>query len=124
MVRLFVVCGSALCFLGVAVGAFAAHALKDRLQPDLFAAFEVGVRYHIYHALGLFALAWLMTQFPHPQLHFAGWLFLVGIVLFSGSLYLLSVTGVRWLGAITPVGGVCFLVGWLWVAWCVVKSAG
>lgn len=109
--------GSLLGFLGVALGAFAAHLLKEKLAPDLFVVFEVGVRYHMYHALALFAVAWAATQFPDANLEVSGWLFVAGIVLFSGSLYIMSITGVRWLGAITPLGGVCFLAGWGWLVW-------
>ncbi len=98
--------GAGLMFLTVALGAFGAHGLKTRLAPEMLAIFETGVRYQAYHALGLLALAALKG----PDR--AGWCFLVGIVLFSGSLYALALTGVRWLGAITPIGGVLFLVGW------------
>jgi uncharacterized membrane protein YgdD (TMEM256/DUF423 family) len=86
----------------------------------MLTTFEVGARYHMYHALGLLAVAWAATRWPGSAVTAAGWLFLVGIVLFSGSLYLLSFTGQRWLGAITPLGGAAFLVGWfllLWTAW-------
>ena len=86
----------------------------------MLTTFEVGARYHMYHALGLLAVAWAATRWPGSAVTAAGWLFLVGIVLFSGSLYLLSLTGQRWLGAITPLGGAAFLVGWfllLWTAW-------
>lgn len=103
--------GSGCMFLAVALGAFAAHALKTKLQPDLFAIFEVGVRYHVYHALALFAVAWL-ASLEKKYAGTAGILFTVGIVIFSGSLYLLALTGQRWLGAITPIGGLAFLAGW------------
>lgn len=99
--------------LAVGLGAFGAHALRARLSPDLLFVFETGVRYHFYHALALFAVAWLSERHPGPLVHGAGWAFVLGIVVFSGSLYLLSATGVRWLGAITPIGGVAFLLGWL-----------
>ena|ERR1051326_832549 len=122
MTRLFFVIGSISGFLAVAIGAFAAHALKEKLPPDLFNIFEVGVRYHFYHALALFAVAWGITQFPNSNLTPAGWLFVAGTVIFSGSLYAMSLTGFRWLGAITPVGGVCFLAGWFWMAWQVWKA--
>jgi uncharacterized membrane protein YgdD (TMEM256/DUF423 family) len=117
MERFFFAVGSLLAFLAVALGAFAAHALKARLSADLLAIFEVGVRYHMYHALALLAVAWASSRWPDSNAHFAGWAFLIGIVVFSGSLYLLSVTGMRWLGAITPIGGLAFLVGWLILAW-------
>ncbi len=112
--------GAALGLIGVAAGAFGAHALRDRLGADLLQVFEIGVRYQMYHALTLVALGLLAARVPGPSLHLAGWLFFVGVVIFSGSLYALSLTGVRWLGAITPLGGVCLLAGWaclLWAAW-------
>jgi uncharacterized membrane protein YgdD (TMEM256/DUF423 family) len=115
--RLFFALGSLSAFLGVALGAFAAHALKGRLEAELFAAFEVGVRYQMYHALALLAVGWAQTHWPGPVLTAAGWLFVAGTVLFSGTLYALSLSGVRWLGAITPMGGLAFLAGWLCLAW-------
>lgn len=102
--------------IGVALGAFGAHGLKARLAPDLLAVFETGVRYQIYHALALLALGWAVSRWPSGWLTAAGWLFVAGIALFSGSLYLLALTGVRWLGAITPLGGIAFIVGWLALA--------
>jgi len=104
-------------FLAVAAGAFGAHALRARLSPDLLAVFETAARYQMYHALGLLAVAWMVTRWPGPWPVRAGWLFVAGTVLFSGSLYALALTGVRWLGAITPLGGAAFLAGWLCLAW-------
>lgn len=98
--------GAALMFLAVGLGAFAAHGLKSRLSPEMLAIFETGVRYQAYHALGLLLLAALRG--PNK----AGWCFVGGIALFSGSLYLLALTGERRLGMITPSGGVLFLLGW------------
>lgn len=106
--------------LGVALGAFAAHGLRSRLPVDLLEIFETGVRYQMYHALALLAVGWAASRWPHASTHAAGWAFIVGIVVFSGSLYVLSLTGMRWFGAITPIGGVAFLVGWallIWSAW-------
>ena len=117
MDRLFFALGSLAAFLAVGLGAFGAHALKQRLTPDLLAIFEVGVRNQVYHALALLAVAWAASRWPGPWVHAAGWLFLAGIVVFSGSLYVLSLTGMRWLGAITPLGGLAFLTGWLCLAW-------
>lgn len=117
MDRLFLFLGSVSAFLSVAAGAFGAHALKTRLTPDLFTIFEVGARYHMYHALALLAVAWAASRWPGPAIPAAGWLFVVGTVLFSGSLYALSLTGVRWLGAVTPFGGLAFLAGWISLAW-------
>lgn len=105
--------GAAAMFLAVALGAFGAHALRQRLTPEMLAVFEVGVRYHVYHALALFAVAWVADQSPGSLAQASGWAFVLGIIVFSGSLYLLSVTGVRWLGAITPIGGAAFLAGWV-----------
>jgi uncharacterized membrane protein YgdD (TMEM256/DUF423 family) len=117
MDRAFLVIGSLSAFLGVALGAFAAHGLKSRLGPELLATFEIGVRYQMYHALALLAVAWAHGRWPGTVLTAGGWLFVAGTVIFSGSLYLLSLTGVRWLGAITPFGGLAFLAGWLCLAW-------
>jgi len=114
--RIFAVAGAISGFLSVAAGAFGAHALRQRLTPDLLAVFETGVRYQVYHALALFAVAWAVGRWSAPQVMWAGWLFIAGTVVFSGSLYALSLTGIRWLGAVTPIGGVCFLAGWLSLA--------
>ncbi|MDQ2076666.1 DUF423 domain-containing protein [Marinimicrobium sp. ABcell2] len=105
---------SALCGLtSVALGAFAAHGLRDRLEPVLLAAFQTGVQYQMYHALALLGLAALLRIMgPSPWLSAAGWLFVAGVVLFSGSLYALALGGPRWLGPVTPLGGLCFLLGW------------
>jgi uncharacterized membrane protein YgdD (TMEM256/DUF423 family) len=119
MARLFYTIGSLSAFLGVALGAFAAHALKGRLDADLLVTFEIAVRYQIYHAFALLAVGWAHTRWPGAVLTASGWLFLVGTVLFSGSLYALSLSGARWLGAITPVGGLALLAGWLCMAWAV-----
>lgn len=108
--------GSVLMFLAVSLGAFAAHALRDRLSPHLQVVFETGVRYHVYHALALFVVAWLSYAHPHPLLRAAGWSFTSGILLFSGSLYLLALTGASGWGAVTPFGGIAFLLGWGLVA--------
>ncbi|HSB25627.1 MAG TPA: DUF423 domain-containing protein [Burkholderiaceae bacterium] len=117
MDRVFFSVGCAFGFLGVALGAFAAHALKARLAPELLATFETGVRYQLIHALALLAVAWAHSRWPGRVLTSGGWLFVAGTLLFSGSLYALSLTGVRGLGAITPFGGVAFLAGWLCLAW-------
>jgi len=117
MERIFFLFGSVSGFIGVALGAFAAHGLKGRLGPDMLAILEVGVRYQMYHALALLAVAWAATRWPGNIVTAAGWLFVAGTVIFSGSLYLLSITGMRWLGAITPLGGIAFLAGWLCLAW-------
>jgi len=99
-------------FLGVAAGAFGAHALKARLPVDLLAAFETGARYQLVHAAALLGVAWLASARPGALSTAAGACFAVGTVLFSGSLYALALSGVRTFGAITPLGGVCFMAGW------------
>jgi uncharacterized membrane protein YgdD (TMEM256/DUF423 family) len=103
-------------FIAVAAGAFGAHALRTRLTPELLAVFETGARYQMYHAFGLLAVAWAVSRWPGPLPTWAGWLFAGGTLLFSGSLYALALSGVRWLGAITPFGGAAFLAGWLCLA--------
>ena len=122
MDRTFFVLGAVSGFLAVALGAFAAHGLKGKLPPDLFDVFEVGARYHMYHALALLGTAWAVTRWPGGATTAAGWLFVAGTVLFSGSLYLLAVTGVRALGAITPLGGLAFILGWLALVWAACAS--
>ncbi len=117
MDRLFFTAGAVAAFVGVALGAFGAHALKDRLTPDMLSIFEVGVRYQMYHALGLIAVAWASARWPEKNLNGAGWAFMIGIIVFSGTLYLLSLTGMRWFGAITPLGGIAFLIGWAILVW-------
>jgi uncharacterized membrane protein YgdD (TMEM256/DUF423 family) len=114
--RVLFALGAASALLSVGAGAFAAHALRSRLAPELLAVFETGARYQMYHALGLFVAAWAQTRWPGPWPVRAGWLFAVGTLLFSGSLYALALSGVRWLGAITPLGGVAFLMGWICLA--------
>ena len=114
--RLFATLGAISAFLAVAAGAFGAHALRARLSPDLLAVFETGARYQMYHALGLLAVAWMLSRWPGPWPARAGWLFVAGTVLFSGSLYALALSGLRWLGAVTPLGGLAFLAGWLCLA--------
>ncbi|HUF43116.1 MAG TPA: DUF423 domain-containing protein [Verrucomicrobiae bacterium] len=121
MDRFFFTAGSLMAFLAVGLGAFGAHSLKDRLSPDMLNIFEVGVRYHMYHALGLLAVSWAISRWPESNLNAAGWAFIVGIVIFSGSLYILSIFGVRWLGAVTPLGGIAFLIGWAILVWSVAR---
>ena len=122
MDRLFFAIGSLSAFVGVALGAFAAHALKSRLNAELLATFEVGVRYQMYHAFALLAVGWACTRWPGAVLNTSGWLFVAGTLIFSGSLYALSLSEMRWLGAITPVGGIALLAGWLCLAWAAWKS--
>ncbi|MGB7540994.1 MAG: DUF423 domain-containing protein [Burkholderiales bacterium] len=111
--RLFLSLGGLTALAAVALGAFGAHALKDRLPPEMLAVWRTGVEYHFYHALGLIAVGLLAAQLPGSALlKWSGWLMFAGIALFSGSLYLLAATGTRWLGAVTPVGGAAFLAAW------------
>ena len=122
--KLFLVLGACNAFLAVLLGAFGAHALKTRLPADMLAVYHTGNQYHFYHALGLLLVGLVATQLPDSGLlRGSGWLMLLGIVLFSGSLYVLSISGVRWLGAITPFGGLAFLVAWLLLAMAVWKAA-
>lgn len=113
MERMFFGFGAASAMLAVAAGAFGAHALRARLTPEHLAIFETGARYQIYHALALLAVAWAVTRWPGRLPVWSGRLFVAGTILFSGSLYLLALTGTRWWGALTPFGGAAFLAGWL-----------
>jgi uncharacterized membrane protein YgdD (TMEM256/DUF423 family) len=116
MDRTFVLIGALAGVVGVGLGAFGAHGLRGRLTPEMLAVFETGVRYHMYHALALVATAALMGRLDGRFISAAGWLFTAGIVLFSGSLYVLALTGVGIFGAITPIGGLAFLAGWACLA--------
>lgn len=120
--KLFFALGAVFGGLGVVLGAFGAHALRSTLSPDDLATFEIGVRYQMYHALALLAVAWASTRWESGVVIAAGWAFVVGIVVFSGSLYTLVLTGQRWLGAVTPVGGVAFIVGWALLAWTALRA--
>lgn len=103
-------------FMGVALGAFGAHALKARLSPEMLSVWQTGVLYHLIHAIALLALA-LFAKATGTDIRWGGRFFTIGIVLFSGSLYALSLSGIKPLGAVTPLGGVSFLLGWGWIAW-------
>lgn len=105
--------------LAVTLGAFGAHGLKGKVTPELLLAFQTGVQYQFYHTLALMAVALLLLRFPQLSLlHWAGWVFVAGILLFSGSLYTLTFGGPRWLGPVTPVGGLCFMAGWVLLLLC------
>src|SRR2546422_9365602 len=113
MDRTFLLIGAIFGFLGVGFGAFGAHALRSRLSPEMLAVFETGVRYQMYHAFAVLIVAAAIGRIGNaPLLVIAGWLFFAGIVLFSGSLYALALTNVGILGAVTPLGGLLFLIGW------------
>jgi len=122
MDRLFFILGSASGLLGVTAGAFGAHGLRDRLAPEMLAIWEAAARYQLYHALALLAVAWAVTRWPSAATTAAGWLFVVGTLVFSGSLYALSLSGIRWLGAITPIGGGAFIAGWACLIWAVYRG--
>lgn len=111
--KLFAIIGAILAFTGVAAGAFGAHLLRSMISPQALSIFEIGVRYQMYHAFGLFAAAWVLGLFPGTLILASGWLFISGTVIFSGSLYALALTDIKLLGAITPIGGVLMLIGWL-----------
>lgn len=117
MDRLLYIGAAAAGFLGVALGAFAAHGLRGRLSADMLAVFETAVRYQMYHVFAMCAAAWGFARWQRRIFAVGGWLFAAGILVFSGSLYALALTEIRWLGAVTPVGGLAFLAGWLCLAW-------
>ncbi|MEP6765798.1 MAG: DUF423 domain-containing protein [Gemmatimonadaceae bacterium] len=122
MERLFVIIGALSAAMGVGAGAFGAHALRAKLEPRMLEVFETGARYQMYHAIALIVVAWASSRWPGSLTNAAGWLFVAGTVFFSGSLYLMALTDVRALGAITPVGGVCFIAGWVCLAVAAIKS--
>lgn len=120
--KLFLAIGAVAMLAAVGLGAFGAHALKAQLAPELLAAYRTGVEYQFYHALGLLAVGLAAQRLPESKwLRASGWLMLAGIVIFSGSLYLLALTGVRAFGAVTPVGGIAFMLAWALFAVAVVK---
>jgi uncharacterized membrane protein YgdD (TMEM256/DUF423 family) len=116
MDRIFFSFGCLSAFMGVCAGAFGAHALEGRLDAGMLSVFETGVRYQLYHAFGLIVAAWAHGRWPSNLVKSGGWMFAAGTLLFSGSLYLLTAGGAAWLGAVTPVGGLAFLAGWLCLA--------
>jgi len=121
--KLFLVLGCIVALAAVAIGAFGAHGLKARVAPELMAVYKTGVEYHFYHALGLILVGLAAFHLPSSSwLKAAGWAMLAGILLFSGSLYLLALTGAAWLGAITPFGGLAFLAGWALFATAILKA--
>jgi uncharacterized membrane protein YgdD (TMEM256/DUF423 family) len=119
--RIFFAAGALLAMVSVAAGAFAAHGLKARLAPEMLGVFELAARYQMYHAIALVICAFAWTRWPGPAVALAGGLFFVGILFFSGSLYVLSLSGIRWLGAVTPFGGVAWLIGWASLAWAAIR---
>ena len=119
--RIFFATGALLAMVSVAAGAFAAHGLKARLTPDMLGIFETAARYQMFHAIALVLCAVAWVRWPGPAVALAGGLFLVGILLFCGSLYVLSLSGVRWLGAVAPFGGAAWLAGWAALAWAALR---
>jgi len=120
--KAFFFLGAFFAMLSVILGAFGAHALKQKISPEMLSVFEVGVRYQMYHALGLILLALAMLQFPGYALEIAGGLFIAGMILFSGSLYILALSGNKMWGAVTPIGGFIWIVAWLFVCYVSFKS--
>ncbi len=122
--RTFIALGSINAALAVILGAFGAHALKARISPEMLSVYHTASQYHFYHALGMLLIGALASQFRNPgALQLSGFLMLAGIVLFSGSLYILAVTGVTWLGAVTPLGGVAFIAAWVVLAYAAMRAA-
>jgi len=121
--KLLIVLGALAAGLGVALGAFGAHALKAKLSPDMLAIYQTAVQYHLWHALGVIAIGIIAFHLPtSAPLRWAGVLMLAGVVLFCGSLYVLAMTGIRWLGAVTPFGGAAMIAAWAIFAWAVVRA--
>jgi uncharacterized membrane protein YgdD (TMEM256/DUF423 family) len=125
MAKIFLMAASISGFLAVAIGAFGAHGLKQKISEEMMAVYQTGVQYHFYHTLALLGVGILLQQFPHSlALKVSGWGMLLGMLVFSGSLYLLALSGTRWLGAITPIGGLALLVAWLALAVGINQSVG
>lgn len=122
MERLFVMAGALSGAIGVGAGAFGAHALRAKLEPRMLEVFETGARYQMYHAIALLLVGWAASRWPGSLTTATGWLFIAGTVFFSGSLYAMALTDIRILGAITPIGGVCFIAGWLCLALAAMRS--
>lgn len=123
MHKFFLISGAIAMALAVALGAFGAHGLKNKLSQEMLAVFETGVQYHFYHGIGLLIVGLLAQYMPNSaMLEWSGWLMMFGILIFSGSLYLLAVSNIRWIGAITPIGGLCFIASWIFLALAVWKS--
>lgn len=123
MQKLFLLAGSIAMALAVALGAFGAHGLKNMLTDEMLDIFDTGIKYHFYHAVGLLVIG-LVAQYMSESLllQWSGWMMIAGILVFSGSLYILSIAGIRWMGAITPIGGLCFIISWILLALAVWKN--
>lgn len=123
MHKFFLTAGAVAMALAVALGAFGAHGLKNRLTEEMLTIFQTGIQYHFYHAIGLLILGLVAQYLPGSALlEWSGWLMIFGIIIFSGSLYLLAISGISWIGAITPIGGLCFMASWIFLALAVGKS--
>jgi len=120
--KLFLSLGAISGAFGVIIGAFGAHGLKNKLSVEMLTVYQTGVQYHFYHTFALLAVGLLALRFQSGLLTFSGWSFLFGILIFSGSLYALSISGVKILGAITPIGGLFFIIGWVLLAVAVIKA--
>lgn len=116
MARTILLTASFALALAVIIGAFGAHGLKSKITPDMLQVYKTGVEYHFYHALGLLLIGILALQSPSSFLNFAAAFIFAGILIFSGSLYVLAITGIKWIGAITPLGGLSFIAGWVLLA--------
>ncbi len=123
MERLFFMVGAIAAGIAVMAGAFGAHGLESRVTPERVETFRTGVTYQMYHALALLFVGWAASQWTGPAIHWAGYSFIAGIIIFSGSLYVLVLTDTAWLGAITPIGGVAFIAGWALLAWSIAQQA-
>ena len=120
--KLFLSLGSISGALAVMIGAFGAHGLKDKLSEEMLAIYKTGVEYHFYHTFALLVIGLVAMHVKSPLLTASGWSMAAGIVIFSGSLYALSISGVRVLGAITPIGGLCFIAGWVLLVAAIIKA--
>jgi uncharacterized membrane protein YgdD (TMEM256/DUF423 family) len=116
--------GAILAGLSVVGGAFGSHLLREKLSADFLSAFETGVRYQMYHALALIAIAWVHSRWPRVEIQIAGWCFVAGVALFCGSIYALVLSHHGWIGAVTPLGGLAFISGWALLFWGVWKNGG
>lgn len=123
MSKIILLTASVFLASAVAIGAFGAHGLKAHLSPEMLTVYKTGVEYHFYHALGLLLVGVLAYSFPAIQLKWSAMFLATGIILFSGSLYVLAITGIKWLGAITPLGGLSFVAGWVFLFLAVWKEA-
>ncbi len=124
MARVFVILGSINMLIAVALGAFGAHIVRDLISGHYYTIYQTGVDYHMFHSLGILLVGIIALKIPGKQINWSGWLLFIGIVIFSGSLYVLSLTGISIIGAITPIGGVSFLIGWLLLALAAYKKLG